>query len=49
VIAKYERWLRTQPELLAALGELRGHTLGFRCAPRPCHGDVLTRLAAAAG
>lgn len=49
VIAKYERWLLTQPELLAALPQLRGRTLGCWCAPRPCHGDVLARLADATG
>jgi len=45
VIEKYERWLLTQPELLVALPQLRGRTLGCWCAPRPCHGDVLARLA----
>ena len=46
VIARYERWLRSRPELLAQLGELEGKTLGCWCAPRACHGDVLARLAA---
>jgi hypothetical protein len=45
VIERYERWLETQPELLAALPELAGKTLGCWCAPRSCHGDVLARLA----
>ncbi len=45
VIAKYEEWIKTQPELLAALPELRGRSLGCHCAPLPCHGDVLMRLA----
>ncbi len=45
VIARYERWLETQPELLAALPELQGMTLGCWCAPAPCHGEVLARLA----
>lgn len=49
VIEKYERWLLTQPELLVALPQLRGRTLGCWCAPRPCHGDVLARLADATG
>lgn len=48
VIARYERWLDTQPELLEALPELAGKTLGCWCAPQPCHGDVLARRAAAA-
>ena len=45
VIAKYEDWLRSQPALMAALPELRGKVLGCWCAPEPCHGDVLLRLA----
>jgi Domain of unknown function (DUF4326) len=45
VIAKYEAWLLTQPELVAALPELRGKVLGCWCHPKRCHGDVLARLA----
>lgn len=45
VIAKYEEWLRTQPDLMAALPELHGKVLGCWCAPQACHGDVLARLA----
>lgn len=45
LLVKYEEWLRTQPQLLASLHELRGKTLGCWCAPRLCHGDVLARLA----
>jgi hypothetical protein len=45
VIERHERWLLTQPALLAALPELAGRTLGCWCAPRACHGDVLARLA----
>jgi hypothetical protein len=45
VIAKYERWLVRQPELVAALPELRGKVLACWCAPEPCHADVLLRLA----
>ncbi len=45
VIRKYESWLRTQPDLLAALPELRGKVLGCCCSPHACHGDVLVRLA----
>lgn len=41
VIARYERWLMQQPELVAALPELAGKTLGCWCAPQACHGDVL--------
>ncbi len=45
VIQKYEAWLKTQPKLMKMLPRLRGLTLGCWCAPMPCHGDVLARLA----
>lgn len=45
VIAKYELWLLTQPELLAKLPELKDRILGCWCSPQQCHGDVLRRLA----
>ena len=45
VIARYERWLADQHHLLRALDELRGRDLVCFCAPRPCHGDLLLRLA----
>lgn len=45
VIAAYERYLAARPDLLAALGQLRGKRLGCHCAPAPCHGDVLARYA----
>lgn len=44
-IARYEEWILTQPELLAALPELRGKVLGCFCKPLSCHGDILARLA----
>jgi hypothetical protein len=49
VIAKYEARIRTRPDLLAALPELRGKVLGCWCAPQACHGDVLSRLASDGG
>ena len=45
VIAKYECWLADQHQLLGALDELCGRDLVCFCAPRPCHGDLLLRLA----
>ena len=45
VIAKYERWLADQHHLLRSLDELAGRDLVCFCAPRPCHGDLLLRLA----
>lgn len=45
VIAKYEKYLRNRPDLMEALPELKGKLLGCWCAPKPCHADVLARLA----
>ena len=42
VIAEYQRWLADQYQLLRALDELRACLL---LPPRPCHGDLLLRLA----
>lgn len=44
-IRAYEEWLKGQPDLMAALPELRGKILGCWCAPKACHGEVLARLA----
>lgn len=45
-IACYEEWVMSQPELLATIRkDLRGKVLGCWCHPRPCHGNVLVRIA----
>lgn len=49
-VARYAEWIRTQPQLLARLGELKGRVLGCWCKgpatpDRACHGDVLAALA----
>lgn len=44
VIAKYREWIKTQPDLLAALPEIRGKVLACYCKPLACHGDVLVEL-----
>lgn len=45
VIAKYRAWVIQQPELMAALPELRGKVLGCWCKPaHACHGTVLVEL-----
>jgi hypothetical protein len=44
-IQMYEAWIQTQPDLMKALGELKGKVLGCWCKPQSCHGDVLVRLA----
>lgn len=43
-IARYEEWIKTQPDLLALLPTLIGMRLGCWCAPKVCHGDVLVKL-----
>jgi len=49
VIRRFEHHIRFErPDLLDALGELEGQTLGCYCAPEPCHGDVLAGLVAEA-
>lgn len=46
VIDKFEVWLKAQPELVEAVRrELRGKDLLCWCHPKPCHGDVLMRIA----
>jgi len=46
VIAKYEKFVRRNPHLLARIRrELRGKVLGCWCAPKPCHGNVLLQIA----
>ena len=45
VIEKYRAWLLQQPDLLAALPELRGRDLACWCAPKRCHAEVLLELA----
>jgi len=42
----FEEYLRKNPKVIAAArGELVGKTLACYCAPQPCHGDILVRLA----
>ncbi|MDJ1632705.1 DUF4326 domain-containing protein [Rhizobium rhizogenes] len=45
VIAKYEKWVETQPLIKSAVPRLVGKDLVCWCAPLPCHGDVLLRMA----
>lgn len=44
VIDKYREWIMTQPNLMESLNELSGKTLGCWCAPKSCHGDILSEL-----
>lgn len=45
VIAKYREWILQQPQLLAALPQLRNKVLGCWCAPLECHAEILVELA----
>eukprot|EP01102_Stenamoeba_stenopodia_P023045 TRINITY_DN9802_c0_g2_i1.p2 TRINITY_DN9802_c0_g2~~TRINITY_DN9802_c0_g2_i1.p2 ORF type:complete len:158 (+),score=36.22 TRINITY_DN9802_c0_g2_i1:206-679(+) len=47
VVRRYENHVRSRPDLMEALPELRGKRLGCWCKvtpTTPCHGDVLVRL-----
>jgi len=49
VCDKYEAYVRSRPDLMARLGELRGKTLGCWCknkggTGKRCHGDTLVKL-----
>lgn len=45
VLAKYETWVRSQPQLMAKLPEIAGKTLGCWCHEyKGCHGDILIKL-----
>jgi len=45
VVEKYRQWIKTQPDLLKDLPELKGKILACWCAPKLCHGDVLEEMA----
>ena len=45
VVERYQEWVLKQGELMHDLWEIRGKVLGCWCAPRDCHGDVLSYLA----
>ena len=51
-VRAYERWIRTRPELMRRIPELRGRTLACFCRPKGgfqgrllCHAQVLAALA----
>lgn len=44
VIGMYRAYIMQRPDLLEALPELLGKTLGCWCVPLPCHGNVLLQL-----
>ncbi len=45
VVAKYETYARSNPELLKAIKELpKDAVLGCYCKPLMCHGDIIEKL-----
>ena len=44
-VARFERHILSKPELFAQIPTLKGKRLACWCHPKPCHGDVLARLA----
>lgn len=44
VIFKYEEWLKNQSNLLADIDELKNKSLACFCKPKPCHGDILSKV-----
>lgn len=43
-ISRYRAHVKSSPELMGSLHELKGKRLGCFCKPRACHGDVLVEL-----
>lgn len=44
-VEMHKEYIVNAPELLSDLHELRGKDLVCFCAPRPCHADILLKLA----
>ena len=40
----FEKYVKSKPELMSKLANLKGKTLGCWCHPEPCHGHVLKKL-----
>ena len=43
-LKKYEKHVRSSPEIWRELPNLKGKVLGCWCHPKPCHGDILIKL-----
>lgn len=44
-VDKFRDYIKGNPALLKALGELKGKNLVCWCAPKACHADVLLEMA----
>ena len=46
VIKMYEEHLKLRPRFIPIIiKELKGYNLICHCAPKPCHGDILLKIA----
>lgn len=49
-VLKYEEWIKSQPQLLVKISQLKGKVLACWCKTKKnphalCHGDILAKLA----
>ena len=44
-VEAFRQWVKTQPNLMTSVAELRGKVLVCHCKGLPCHGHVLKELA----
>ena len=44
-VEAFRKWIKTQPNLMTSVAELRGKVLVCHCKGLPCHGHVLKELA----
>lgn len=45
VIQKYQEYIESTPGMLEKIRKLKGKNLVCFCSPKPCHGDILLKLA----
>lgn len=45
VLLRYAKYLLEKPDILKLIPALKGKKLFCWCAPKPCHGDILAKLA----
>ena len=43
-VDRYREWIKTQPQLLEKLPELRNKVLSCYCWPNSCHCDILVEM-----
>ena len=45
VLQQYAKYLTQRKDLVKSVNQLKGKTLGCWCSPKPCHAEILHRLA----